>query len=77
MTISDEPMNELTDDLTDKHLSDPPNSDTITITTTQWANESVITIDMTSLAFDTDIEQAARIERTEKKLKKKISYLLQ
>ena len=63
-------MNELTDDLTDKRLSDHPNSDTVTIATTQWANEAVITTDMSSLAFGTDIEQAAKIERTEKKLKK-------
>ena len=64
-TVSDVPMDLLTDDLMGS------TKDTVTISTTKIANEDVEIKEMSTLDFGKDIEAAAKNEREEKNLKKK------
>ena len=69
-TVSDVPMDLLTDDLMGS------TEDTVTISTTKMANKDVEIEEMSTLDFGKDIEAAAKNEREEKNCQKKMYFSL-
>ena len=66
-TVADVPNDELTDDLIGDRTTDC--NETVTVSTTQYANEEVVNTEISTLDYGEDIETAAKKERKEKKLK--------
>ena len=67
-TLSDVPIDQLTENITDDRMT--PSVDTVTISSTNMSNKTVINTEIAALEYGEKIEQAAKEERKSKQMKK-------